>query len=113
MNPLAPVVAVFLPAAIVAAEHYAPWRRWLRWLPLQERNGNPLPRLLAYIIGTLAFMVPATAACKPRKNRQVVGVFWTAAASAGVTTLAAWGIDWLNESADRRDDHLDRLTYGK
>ena len=113
MNPLAPVVAVFLPAAIVAAEHYAPWRRWLRWLPFQDRSGNGLPRVLAYVIGTLAFMVPATAACKPRKHRQVVAVFWTAAASAGVTTLAVWGIDRLNEHADRADDDKDRLTYGK
>ena len=110
MNPLAPVVAVFLPAAIVTAEHYAPWRRWLRWLPIRN---DPLPRLIAYTLGTLAFMVPATLACKPRKNRDVVAMFWTAAVSAGVTTLSVWGIDWLNERADRMADERDRLTYGK
>lgn len=105
MNPLAPVLATFLPAAVIAAEHYAPWQRWLR--------GEPLPRLAAYTMGTLAILVPATLASQPRRHRQVVTMFWAAAASAGVTTLAAWGIDWLNERSARQADEKDRLLHGR
>lgn len=104
MNPLAPIVATFLPAAIITAEHYAPWMRWLHM---------PLPRLGAYAMGTLAILVPATIAARPRHERATVALFWASAASAGVTTVALWGVDWLNERAARRDDKLDRLTHGK
>jgi len=104
MNPLAPVLATFLPAAVIAAEHYAPWRRWL---------GRKLPRPAAYTLGTLAILVPATLASQPRKHRQVVAMFWAAAASAGVTTLATWGIDWLNERSARQADEKDRLLHGR
>lgn len=104
MNPLAPVLATFLPAAVVAAEHYAPWQRWLH---------EPLPRLAAYAMGTLAILVPATLASQPRKHARVVVMFWTAAASAGITTLAAWGIDWLNERSARQADEKDRLLHGR
>jgi hypothetical protein len=104
MNPLAPVLATFLPAAVIAAEHYAPWQQWL---------GRKLPRLAAYTLGTLAILVPGTLAAQPRKHRQVVAMFWTAAAAAGATTLAVWGIDWLNERAARAGDERDRLLHGR
>jgi hypothetical protein len=105
LNPLAPVVVSFLPAAIVAAEHYAPWRRWLR--------NKPLPPLAAYVLGTLAILIPATLAANPRQQKDTVTLFWGAAISAGVATCAAWGIDELNERAAKRADQLDRLTHGK
>ena len=104
MNPLAPIVVTFLPAAVVTAEHYAPWLRWLH---------KPLPKLGAYALGTLAILVPASFAANPRRERETVALFWTAAISAGVTTCALWGIDELNERAARNADRLDRLTHGK
>mgnify|MGYP000947810727 FL=1 len=104
MNPLAPIVVTFLPAAVITAEHYAPWLRWLH---------KPLPKLGAYALGTLAILVPASFAANPRRERETVALFWTAAISAGVTTCALWGIDELNERAARNADRLDRLTHGK
>jgi hypothetical protein len=104
MNPIAPILCTALPAAIIAAEHYAPWLRWLH---------RPLPRLAAYAMGTLAILLPATAAANPRRERETVALFWASAVSAGVTTLALWGIDWLNERSAKRADEMDRLTHGK
>lgn len=107
MNPLAPILATFLPAAVIAAEHYAPWQRWLH---------GPLPRLAAYTLGTLAILLPATLAAQPhkhRQHRQVVMLFWAAALAAGMTTLATWGIDWLNERSARQADERDRLLHGR
>ena len=101
-NPLAPVVAIALPAAVIVAEHYAPWRRWFRGL-------HPIA---AYTLGTLAILIPATLASQPRKHRRVVGMFWLAAGSAGAATCAAWGIDWAGEKLARMADEVDRHLYG-
>jgi len=94
----------FLPAAVIAAEHYAPWLRWLH---------RPLPRLGAYVMGTLAILVPATIAAQPHKHRETIAMFWASAVSAGITTLALWGVDELNERVARHADELDRLTHGE
>lgn len=105
MNPLAPVLAALLPCAIVLAEHYAPWRRWL---------GCDLPRLAAYTLGALGFMAPATvAALYATTVVEAIILFWVALASAGAGTFAAWGIDWQNERQHRKADELDRALYGK
>jgi uncharacterized membrane protein len=104
VNPLAPILSTFLPAAMIAAQHYAPWRQWLR---------RPLHPLAAYTMGTLAILVPATLASQPRKHKNVVIMFWVAALSAGFTTCAAWAIDALNEHAAKQADREDRLIHGR
>ena len=104
MNPLAPIVSTFLPAAMITAQHYAPWRQWFH---------HPLHPLAAYTMGTLAILIPATLASQPRKHRNVVIMFWVAALAAGFTTCAAWAIDELNERAAKQADKEDRLIHGR
>ena len=84
MQPLAPILCATVPAVLCGLAHYFPWRFWFK-------RGR-LPRLLAYCIGLLSILVPATiAAWLAAENvPQVLGLLWLSALSAGVGTLVPW-----------------------
>jgi len=42
-------IAVCYAVTALVAEHYIPWRRWI---------GRPLPKIGAYVLGTLAMDIP-------------------------------------------------------
>lgn len=54
MHPLAPILCASLPGTVCAVAHYIPWRHWFR-------RGR-LPRPLAYAVGLLSVLLPATVA---------------------------------------------------
>ena len=104
LHPLVSVVVLALPAAIVTAAHYIPWRRWFH---------HRLPRLLAYTIGVLAILLPATVAgLFAATTVQVIGLFWLAAVSAGTFTGLAWWVDIRHEAEHKLRDEIDRANYG-
>jgi len=110
MNPLAPIVAVALPVALVIAEHYAPWRQW---------TGHDLSPFARYILGSLAVFIPASIAALFLTNNiaeaiQYVALFWAALLSAGVVVGVMRWVD--NERAAKLEaqDALDKTElYGK
>lgn len=105
MNPLAPVIAVALPVALVIAEHYAPWQRWI---------GRPLPQFAAYVLGSLSVFVPATIAALvgATSTVTVLAIFWGALLCAGAAVGVMRWIDYQNERVNRLHDQMDRQFYG-
>jgi len=106
MNPLAPIVAVALPVALVIAEHYAPWRQW---------TGHELSTYARYILGSLAVYIPASIAALFLTNNiaeaiQYVALFWTALLSAGVVVGVMRWVDNEREARHAAEDELDRKT---
>ncbi len=110
MNPLAPIVAVALPVALVIAEHYAPWKQW---------TGHDLTPIARYVLGSLAVFIPATIAALFLTNDiaeaiRYVSLFWAALTSAGAVVGFMRWID--NERAAKLEaqDALDKTElYGK
>ena len=111
MNPLAPVIAIALPVALVIAEHYAPWQRWI---------GRPLPQFAAYVLGSLSVFIPASIAAvfvatTPAARETVMYVlalFWGALVCAGLVVGIMRWIDYQNEKMNRLHDQMDRQYYG-
>ena len=105
MNPLAPVIAIALPVALVIAEHYAPWQRWI---------GRPLPQFAAYVLGSLSVFIPASIAALfvPATPLAVLVLFWGALLSAGLAVGIMRWIDYQNEKVNRLHDQMDRQYYG-
>ena len=111
MNPLAPIIAIALPVALVVAEHYAPWQRWI---------GRPLPQYVAYVVGSLSVFIPASIAAlfiptTPAAREVVVYVlllFWGALLCAGLVVGVMRWIDYQNERVNKLHDQMDRQYYG-
>jgi len=107
VQPIAPVLCATLPAAICVASHYFPWRFWFR-------RGR-LPRLLAYGLGVLAILLPATIAAvfAAGSVADAVGLLWLAVASAGAGTACCWWYDWHNRTELQRQREADAAElYG-
>jgi hypothetical protein len=104
MNPLAPVIAIALPALLCVAEHYAPW---------QSIIGRPLPQFAAYVLGSLSVFIPATLASLFAANiYEVLALFWLALICAGVAVGVMRGIEHQQERENKLHDQLDRQYYG-
>ena len=106
MNPLAPIVAVALPVALVIAEHYAPWRQW---------TGHELSTYARYILGSLAVYIPASIAALFLTNNIAeailyVTLFWVSLGSAGVVVGVMRWVDNEREARHAAEDELDRKT---
>jgi hypothetical protein len=98
-------------AALVGAmaqglEHYFPWGMLFR---------KELPRLLAYILGTLGYVVPLTVLfvhwertlwIPPHWSHLVA--LWACVAASGVTVLLVRGLDWLLDRLTRSYEHEER-----
>lgn len=104
-------------AALVGAmqqiiQHYFPW---------QMIFGKELPRVMAYIIGTLAFMVPLTVlfviwdqvGCYPRLAH--LAAVWACVAASGLAVIVVRGIDWILDRVRRSYEHeeMDDAKAGK
>lgn len=102
MNPLLLFVSVALPAALVIAEHYAPWKQW---------TGGDLSPFWSYVLGSLAVFVPATICGFYTYNvHEAILLFWVALVSAGaVVGLMRW-VDNEREARHRAEDKLDKQT---
>ena len=87
-------IALIISIAILWAQHYSPWTRWL---------GRELPRTWAYTLGTLAMIVPLTGlyafwhfnierlAWPPMV--MVVTALWTVVVGSGITVYELHLID--------------------
>ena len=100
-QPVSLILCAALPAAVCVASHYFPWRFWFR-------RGR-LPRLLAYGVGTLTILLPATIAALAAASTaaEAVMLLWLAAASAGVGTACCWWYDWHNRTELQRQREAD------
>lgn len=98
MTDLSPFLAQILLAALVsslqqAVQHWFPWRMLLR---------RDLPRVAAYVIGTLAYLVPltilflwweqATASVPPYLHLLAV---WACVGSSGAAVILVRAADWF------------------
>lgn len=109
MHPLAPILCATVPAAVCGLAHYLPWRHWFR-------RGR-LPRLLAYSVGLLSILLPATVAAMLAAATvdQAMGLLWLAAGSAAAGTLIPWWLDWQRRAEYAAQDATDRTwaNYGE
>ena len=104
-QPVSLILCATLPVAVCVAAHYFPWRFWFR-------RGR-LPRPLAYTVGLLAILLPATVAMlfAVRSVQDAVALLWLAAGSAGVGTLCAWWYDWHNRTELQRQREADKELF--
>ncbi len=93
------LIACCVPAAIILAGHWFPWPSVL---------GRQLSRLEAYAFGVATiYVVPLALFGYVTDQTQMMAIFLISATSAGVATLAAWGIDQLVERYHRLQDEKD------
>lgn len=95
---------------IILVEHYLPWNLLL----LKPRPG----RIASYIMGVMAFAIPLTLlfSLVELTRTQLVISLWVVIFSAGLGTVAAYGLDnWLdhrnraNEAEERENAVLEQL----
>ena len=100
-QPVSLILCAALPAAVCVASHYFPWRFWFR-------RGR-LPRLLAYGVGTLTILLPATIAALAAAVTvaDAIALLWLAAISAGLGTLIPWWYDWTKRAELQRQREAD------
>lgn len=87
---------------LVMVEHYLPWRGILR---------KDLPRLQAYILGTLAMAVPfgVMIALFPLWERfEIILYFCIVVVSAGLGTFLSYHLDHLVSTRNRADESEER-----
>ena len=101
MHPLAPILCASLPGTVCAVAHYIPWRHWFR-------RGR-LPRPLAYAVGLLSVLLPATVAAwlAAVDVADVLALLWLSAGSAGAGTLLPWWYDWQQRVQYSHQDAAD------
>lgn len=79
-------------ALVLAIQHWFPWQKLFR---------APLPRLVAYIMGTLALMVPLTALAVWTGETTMAVAIPFVTLFGGATVIMAYAIDGrLNQFAD-------------
>jgi hypothetical protein len=83
------VLTALVAMLITMAQHWFPWQEFLQ---------KDLPRPAAYVLGTLAILLPATVlvAIEPRFDQflAILSV-WAAAAGAGLGTILGYVVDNL------------------
>jgi hypothetical protein len=90
----------------VLVEHWLPWRAML---------GRDLPRTAAYVLGTLAILLPMTALLMSWSDWQAALALWVVAGAAGLGTLGGHVVDHMLEMRARSkvaEKHLEILTQG-
>lgn len=93
-------------------QHYFPWGLVFR---------RELPRVMAYIIGTLAYMVPLTCLFVYWESHQVAAHYahlaavWACVSASGAAVVLARLIDWALDRVLRSYEHeeLDDVKAGK
>ena len=86
------LITALTAGSLLLAEHYAPWRLVLR---------RKLPRIVAYILGVLALVVPLTVLYALWAAWQAVLALWVVTLAGGAVVLACYALDdWLSARAD-------------
>lgn len=84
-------------ALVLGVQHWFPWQRVLR---------APLPRLVAYIMGTLALTGPLTVLAVVTEQTVMAIAIPFVTAVGGLTVIGAYGIDdAINRLAEWRAEH--------
>jgi hypothetical protein len=102
---------VALTVFIEAFLHYFPWRKILR--------GRDLPRLAAYVLGVLGFMVPITVWLLEQHEFVILQVLWLAILAGGTSVLALYGLDhvveldWRSRESEQREALMQEQRHGK
>ena len=90
--------------------HYLPWRLWI---------GRELPRLAAYVLGSLGMMVPLSLWLMDQGEVEIVQALWIVVISAGATVFALYGLDHYMElqkrdvEAGQREQVMTNMLKGK
>lgn len=90
------ILAALGTATIEALLHYWPWAKYLK--------GKPLPRLIAYGLGTVGILLPYTVLMIYRHSLIDHWVVWVMAAVGGITVgICYWQDHTLSAKAKLRD----------
>lgn len=100
---IVPLIVFVVAAAVIAAGHWFPWRLML---------GRQLSRIEAYAFGTVAMLAPALAALLATGQTWAAVLVLAGAAGAGLTTLAAYGVDKVIAMRHELLDAKDKAAYG-
>jgi len=95
-------IAALVSALVICAEHYLPWRRLF---------GADLPRVAAYVLGSLAIALPLTALFLVTGQYQAAGAMWVVFASAGGTTVGCYLLDTFLDNRSRAKEAEERESY--
>lgn len=88
-------VAVLVAMLALLALHWLPWRLLL---------GRELPRPAAYIVGTLAMVLPLTVLFAIWQEWLAVAALWAVVVGSGAAVLGAYLLDgWLHERQARAE----------
>ena len=93
------VLTCVLAGLVELVEHWFPWRLLLR--------GRDLPVVVRYVLGVAGFLAPLSLLVGgafgdfSMRGGMLVVVMWCVAGSAGVAVGAAYGVDWVLETAAR------------
>lgn len=83
------VLTALVAMLITMAQHWFPWKECLK---------KDLPRPVAYMLGTLAILLPVTVlmAIEPAlEHGFAIAAIWAAAAGAGLGTILGYAVDNL------------------
>ena len=100
------VIAAMISALVLAVEHWFPWRMLI---------GRALPRMIAYIIGVLALLIPISVVWLLSGQREIVLQLWAVVVASGAMVALVYGIDWLlGRIAQARDlEKIQELLDGR
>jgi hypothetical protein len=98
-------MAALVGAMQQAIQHYFPWGLVFR---------RELPRVVAYIIGTLAYLIPVTvlyahwAMIGIANNWSHLIALWACVAASGLSVILVRVVDWALERITRSFEHEER-----
>jgi hypothetical protein len=91
------IVTALFAALVLGVQHWFPWQKIMR---------APLPRLVAYIMGTLALTGPLTVLAIVTEQTVMAVAIPFVTTVGGLTVILAYGIDdAINRLAEWRAEH--------
>lgn len=87
---------------ILIAQHYIPWRKWLR---------IELPAVVRYVMGILGLFIPLTVLFSYWRDVLAVIAIWVVVVFAGGFVIVAYALDsWFDQRDELRALRRDRKT---
>jgi len=94
-------LAALIAGLIQLIEHWFPWRMFL---------GRDLPRLAAYILGVLGFLVPLTWLFVIYQEWVGLIAIWAVVVASGAAVAWAYGVDWVMDRVRRSYEHEEMIN---
>jgi len=87
---------------LLLVEHWLPWQMFLR---------RELPRLAAYILGSLAIAVPLSVLFACEASWYELAALWIVIVAGGLAVMLAYLVDWIFRMARLADDLAEVQQY--